>query len=230
MLSFFGISASANAQIENTKKDTVKMENKTIIFDSGKPEPKVEKEVEYQTIPTVKEKERIVIIEEPKKSVRHTEVGLNMTTLLSRLVPFGNAIPLSGPTSITLKNYKANKGFRFGFGLQASPDSELKNIILRIGREKRKFLKNPKWAFNRSIDFVWAVGSFDTPGFIGLTNDVSAIGAALGYGIEYHFNESIFISTESSVFLGLGSSTDSVINLKILPPIALMLNVNLNRD
>jgi hypothetical protein len=238
----FGALKNISAQTE-TNKDTVKIDNKTIIFekteevDVKKPQTvKVREEVKVQeevkaVVPVEREEKKVVILK-PLLVARHTEVGLNMTTLLSRLVPFGNAVPLGGPTSLWLKNYKENKAFRFGIGLQSSDDAEFKNGIIRIGREKRKQLKNPKWSFTRSIDFLWAFGSFDTPQFMNITNNSTTIGAALGYGIEYYINESVFISTESTVFLGLGGGggTDNqLINFKILPPIAIFLNVNLNK-
>ena len=159
-----------------------------------------------------------------EKAVRYREISLNMMSLVSRIAPFGNGIPLAGPTTLYLKKYNGRRAFRFGLSLQASPDAKLSNTIIRIGVEKRKPLNN-HWAFTRATDFMWAFGSFDTPGF-GREDGVQAIGAGFGYGIEYIVNQNISISTESTVFLGLGSG-ESVLNFKIIPPIALYMNVKL---
>ena len=159
-----------------------------------------------------------------EKAVRYREISLNMMSLVSRIAPFGNGIPLAGPTTLYLKKYNGRRAFRFGLSLQASPDAKLSNTIIRIGVEKRKPLNN-HWAFTRATDFMWAFGSFDTPGF-GREDGVQAIGVGFGYGIEYIINQNISISTESTVFLGLGSG-DSVLNFKIIPPIALYMNVKL---
>jgi hypothetical protein len=211
--------------------DTVKMGNSTIIFQDKKEEKKEEKAVEFKddnSEKSVEYKERRAVKTAPQdapKKIKYKEVGLNMTSLISRMIPFGNAVPLSGPTTIYLKKYNGSRAFRFGLSLQASPDAVKPNTIFRVGVEKRKPL-NEKWSFTRATDFMWAFGSFDTPGFFPGDGDVQAIGIGLGYGIEYNFNKFVSLSTESTVFLGLGGG-DSVLNFKIIPPIALYLNVKL---
>ncbi len=234
--------------------DTVKIGNSTIIFSEDQPNTKKPVEVEYQThidvekkvteqpkievtsekketpnlifvTPVVKSDSTMLDVELilPKKE-RYREVSLNTTTLISRLIPFGNGIPLSGPTTVYFKKYNGNKAFRVGVALQASPDANLRNTVLRIGMEKRKVL-DKKWSFTRSNDFMWAFGSFNTPGF-GRNTGTQSIGLGVGYGIEYNLNKNISISTESTIFLGIGGG-DTIIDFKIIPPIALYVNVKL---
>ncbi len=215
--------------------DTVKIGNSTIIFQDKKEDKKEGKSVEFKDDKSDKsvefKDERRLVKTPPKdapKKLKYKEVGLNMTSLISRIVPFGNQLPLAGPTTIYLKKYNGSRAFRFGLSLQASPDAVKLNTIFRVGVEKRKPL-NEKWSFTRATDFMWAFGSFDTPGFIPGDGDVQAIGLGLGYGIEYNLNKFISISTESTVFLGLGNNgiDGSILNFKIIPPIALFLNVKL---
>jgi hypothetical protein len=240
-----------NLQAQN---DTVKVGGNTIIFSEGKTDAKKPIEVEYKE-PVAKEKKEIeqpkieitspkqeasnIIFLEPNakkdstapdvelvlpKKERYREISLNTTTLISRLVPFGNGIPLSGPTTVYFKKYNGTRAFRIGVALQASADANLKNTVLRIGMEKRKVL-DKKWTFTRANDFMWAFGSFDTPGF-GRNTGTQSIGLGVGYGIEYNLNKNISISTEATLFLGIGGG-DTIIDFKIIPPIALYINVKL---
>jgi hypothetical protein len=168
---------------------------------------------------------------------RQTIVGLNLTTLISRLVPFGNGIPLSGPTSIMLRRYRNNRAFRMGLGLNASNDATHNNATIRIGTERRKEL-NPSFTFIRGVDFLLAAGSFNTPGFTFVGTNSGAIGAALTFGIEYNIAKNISVGTEALIFGGIsqdvsasggGASggTGSGFSLKIIPPIAIYLNASL---
>jgi hypothetical protein len=198
---------------------TKTMEKSTIIISDGPEEIKQEPKAPVETQVKVEAPKTEV----PAKKEKYIEVSLNTTSLISRIVPFGNAIPLAGPTTLYLKKYNGNRAFRFGIALQASPDADFGNTVLRIGVEKRKVF-NKKWAFTRATDFMWASGQFDTPGF-GKGTEIQTIGAGFGYGIEYILNKYISISTEATVFLGLGGT--DIINAKIIPPVALYINVKL---
>ncbi len=195
---------------------TKTIEKSTIIITDGP-------EVKEAAKPAKIEKVALKEVELPENKDRYTEVSLNTTSLISRLVPFGNALPLAGPTTLYLKRYKGNRAFRFGMLLQTNATTKVWNTVIRIGTEKRKEL-NKSWAFTRATDFMWAFGQFDTPGF-GRNSEVKAVGAGFGYGIEYILNKNISFSTEATVFLGLGG--EDVISLKVIPPIALYINVKL---
>jgi hypothetical protein len=190
----------------------------------------------------LKDSKRVVVI--PTQTdlsdaavARQTIVGLNMTTMISRLVPFGNGIPLSGPTSIMLRRYRNNRAFRMGLGLNASNDATHNNATIRIGTERRKEL-NPSFTFIRGVDFLLAAGSFNTPGFTFAGSNSGAIGAALTFGLEYNIAKNISIGTEALIFGGISQdvsssggggsgATDSGFSLKIIPPIAIYLNASL---
>ena len=213
------------AQAQNKDSLAVQTpEKSTIIISDGVPE-KEEQKAEKVEIIRIDKIQKETTEAPPEKKEHYREVSLNMMSLISRLAPFGNGIPLAGPTTLYLKKYNGRRAFRFGLSLQASPDAELSNTILRLGVEKRKPL-NEHWAFTRATDFMCAFGNFDTPGF-GRDVEISTIGAGFGYGIEYIINKNISLSTEATVFLGLGGGTSSVLNFKIIPPIAIYVNVKL---
>lgn len=189
-------------------------------------------------ISILKDSKRVVVIPtttDLSDVARQTIVGLNMTTLISRLVPFGNGIPLSGPTSIMLRRYRNNRAFRMGLGLNASNDALHNNATIRIGTERRKEL-NPSFTFIRGVDFLLAAGSFNTPGFTFVGTSSGAIGAALTFGMEYNIAKNISIGTEALIFGGISQDvspssasggTGSGFSLKIIPPIAIYLNASL---
>jgi hypothetical protein len=202
------------------------IEKSTIIISDGpevKEEPKVIKveKIEIPTVETVETQPQKSVL--PEKKEQYTEISLNTTSLISRIAPFGNALPLAGPTTLYLKKYKGNRAFRFGILLKVSGDAEFNSAIFRIGVEKRKIL-NKHWAFTRATDFMWAFGQFDTPGF-GRNTEIQTIGVGFGYGVEYIINKNISLSTEATAFVGLGGQ--NVINFKVIPPIALYINVKL---
>lgn len=225
--------------------DTVKIK-KIRLEPEATPTPNVEEkknlelEVEKlrKEIEAIKEKGRDepVVIERsaktpaPNSSVktRYTMVNMNMTTMISRLVPFGNGIPLSGPTTLMLRRYRENRAFRLGVGLNASSDSENVNSIIRIGTERKREL-NERFSFIRGVDFMFGTGSFNTPGFRFGSNNAVALGADLSFGLEYKFNKYISISTETLLFGGIASDDfESGLAVKIIPPIAIYLNMKIN--
>ncbi len=225
-------------------KDVQNVKEKPTSEGSEKPAVDLNKEIQAlkNEIKGIKEKNEekeknapVVIIRSsentPNKNdaFRHTSIGMNMATLISRLVPFGNGIPLSGPTTLMMRRYNGNRAFRMGLGLNASVDATNINAILRIGTERKKEL-NSKFTFTRGVDFVLGAGSFNTPGFrfSNVDGGNGVIGALLSFGIEYNFNKNISLGTETLVFGGLATgNSDSGVALKIVPPIALFLNVKL---
>jgi hypothetical protein len=193
-----------------------------------------------QELNILKDSKRVVVVQTvdaPQNPMtRYTSVGLNMLTMISRLAPFGNGIPLSGPTTVMMRRYRDNRAFRMGLGLNASPDAKTPNASLRIGTERKKQL-NSSFAFTRGVDFLLATGTFNTPGFVftptpdpfipGATTTPGAIGAALTFGIEYTPNKFISIGTETLIFGGISTGDNNGFGLKIVPPIAIYLNANL---
>jgi hypothetical protein len=181
------------------------------------------------------DKKVIIVPSKVKKAIinpvsSYTVVGMNVTTLLSRLVPFGDGIPLGGVTSVMMRRYKDNRAFRMGIGLNASNDAERLNASIRIGNERKREI-NPRYTFTRGVDFMIASGSFNTPGFNFSTGGIATLGAALSFGLEYNIDKHISIGTEALIFAGIGGNTTtggSILNIKVLPPVALYINTKLD--
>jgi hypothetical protein len=224
-------------------KDTIAPKNKSNETPASPSNDMLTKEVQElrNEINALKQKKqsetdkKIVIVPSKAKKVNvqpevsYTSVGMNITTLLSRLVPFGDGIPLGGVTTIMMRRYKDNRAFRMGLGLNASGDAQTLNAALRIGSERKRDL-NPKYTFTRGVDFMIASGSFNTPGFNFSTSGVATLGVALTFGLEYNVNKYISIGTEALIFSGIGGNTSSgssVLNIKILPPAALYIHTKL---
>jgi hypothetical protein len=234
ILFFCGFSQMSDAQIDTIKAS----KNNTTTKEVDKAQ-QIEAELlklkeEVQQLKQNKKDEPVVIVQSAKtisanKSAqrRYTVVNMNMTTMISRLVPFGNGIPISGPTSLMLRRYRDNRAFRMGIGLNASNDAESINSFLRLGTERKREL-NDKLTFVRGVDFLLGVGTFNTPGFR-FSGDGVTIGADLSLGIEYRINKYISFSTETLIFGGVAANDfDSGFTAKIIPPIALYLNVKIN--
>jgi hypothetical protein len=191
----------------------------------------LKEEIKNMKDPNTQQQQPVVIIRSSgsgSKStfIRYTSIGMNMTTLISRLVPFGNGIPLSGPTSLMMRRYRDNRAFRMGLGLNANADAENINAVLRLGTERKKDL-NDNFTFTRGVDFILGSGSFNTPGFRFTNTDGGLIGGLLSFGLDYKINKFVSVGTETFVFGGLGSGSSSGLVLKVMPPIALYLNMNL---
>ncbi|MFZ4542632.1 MAG: hypothetical protein ACOYOA_01180 [Saprospiraceae bacterium] len=175
-------------------------------------------------------KEVIVVVpaqDTQKKSKNYTSVGMNMTSLLSRLVPFGNGIPLAGPTTLMLRRYSSNRAFRLALGLNSNLETDRANASLRIGFEKKKEL-NTKFVFTRGIDAMLSAGSFNIPGFRFSNINSAFFGGLISFGLEYKLDKQISVGTETLLILGLENENDVALAFKIVPPLALYLHANLN--
>lgn len=233
---------SIDAQTDTSKVQVIKQEAEQNVTQPSSTNQNLEaelkslrQEVDKLKQAKTKENETVVIERSAKISTsngiaksRYTLINMNMTTMISRLVPFGNGIPLAGPTTLMLRRYRENRAFRLGIGLNASSDSENISSLIRIGTERKRDL-NEKFTFIRGVDFMFGVGSFNTPGFRFGSNDAVALGADLSFGLEYKLNKYISISTETLLFGGLTSDNfDSGLSVKIIPPIAIYLNAKIN--
>lgn len=175
-------------------------------------------------------KEVVIVKPEPlinNNNNRYTSVGMNMTTLFSRLVPFGNGIPLAGPTTIMLRKHVRNRAFRLGIGLNTNQETDKANASIRIGLEKKKDI-NTKFIFTRGFDAIIAAGSFNIPGFRFSNNSSTFLGALISLGLEYNLDTRISVGTETLIIGGLQNENSTFLAFKIVPPLALYLHVNLN--
>jgi hypothetical protein len=149
--------------------------------------------------------------------------GLNMTQMLTHLVPFNRANPkLSGPFTYSLRTHrKGNRGFRLGVGVHLSDDGPFGEVIssghLRLGFEKRVGIIN-RWSFYRGIDFFTSFGSQNS--FSQITDEANGVGIGLPWGVEFAISPGVTLSTETSLNMGIGES----IFIKFAPPVSLFLN------
>ena len=152
------------------------------------------------------------------------EVGLNMTTLLSQVVPFNRTGTLIGPYQM---NYiylsPKNRGFRFSLGGQISEVfQERSHINVLFGFERRKWIGDKeRFSFRRGTNLFISVGGLQTP--LVESNNLTLFGIAVARGIEYHLAPGIGISTEA--FFHLGINSDGFLEMHITPPFAINLNV-----
>jgi len=154
------------------------------------------------------------------------EVGLNVTPLLTQLIPFSNGTRKAGPFGFVFRSGKNGKYFNLELGVQifdVDNVTEENHFNLAIGSLR----KNPigkKFVFYNSYNFILSAGSFNEP------NDPSdgdnfSLGLSYGPGIEYHLTDNFFIGTETHLFAGLSSD---FFRLHIIPPIGIFLIVKLN--
>ena len=181
-----------------------------------------QKLLETKTVVVVKKKEPV-----DPDAKRQIIIGMNMTSMLSRLVPFGNGIPLAGPTTLMLRKQQGNKAFRIGIGLNTRNDIDFFNASVRIGMEKKKEL-NSRFVFIRGTDAILAAGSFNMPGFRLTEQSAAFLGGLLSLGLEYRLEKNISLGTETLLMAGLQGGNRAILGFQIVPPIALYLHAALN--
>lgn len=162
---------------------------------------------------------------EPKQYRRI--VGLNMTPLVTQLIPFNRSNPReAGPFLLRFKRYGARykTAFRFSLGMHVVPDenSDFNNpqLNLAFGWERRRSISR-RWSYTRGFDFMILGGALNVPG----TENTEALTFAVGpmYGIEYFIDPRMSIGCEA--VLALGFSPDAVgVVLQIIPPVGIFLN------
>lgn len=167
---------------------------------------------------------------------KYKMIGMNMTPLISQVIPFKTPSTRVGPYNFIYKSYyKQNTAFRMGLGMNLMDVVNGRTFIhvnTRIGVEKQKKLyKN--WYVNGGLDAIGFAGGFNIPGDVANTGGINfgsnpdvGLGLGMTMGVEYFFNPRISLSTESMLFLGLRSTT--ALGFDIVPPIGLFLNVKLN--
>lgn len=154
---------------------------------------------------------------------RYKMIGLNMTPLLTQLVPFNRSNPnVAGPYMMTYRSYRQNNAFRFGLGANISEDAIDNNnasFNMRMGWERKKsFYEN--WSYSFGFDFFISGGGFNLVNG-GNGNDAS-FGGGLVWGIEYFLNPKISLNVESAFYFG--AAVDEGANILFIPPVGLNLN------
>ncbi len=146
------------------------------------------------------------------------EIGLNVTGLASKFVPFNLGDTDAGPIGLKWKKYYATRAFRVNFGTSINENSDLgfSSLYLSLGFEKRyPIAKSRKLTYSSGWDGVLMIDS---------DNESAFIGASKSYSIEYYFTKRLFISTEAALKIGIG---DEVPIVSFDPPVAIFLHVRL---
>lgn len=158
-------------------------------------------------------------------------IGLNMTPLITQLVPFNRSNPRqAGPYLVHFKSYgKRNRAaFRFSMGLHLLPDNngDVQNpqINVAMGWEKRRSLGR-RWSYTRGFDFVFLAGDLGIPG-TSQNDEVVVLGGGPVWGIEYFIDPRISVGTEAALILGFSPDFDfgPIPVLDILPPVGIFIN------
>jgi len=132
-------------------------------------------------------------------------VGFDANTMLSQVVPFNTFNSSVGFPAIVTRRLWNNKGFRTTAGFEVDQNNfSFSNFYFSIGYTSKKDI-GKNWSWIRGID-VKAYGTDDDFGFVGF---------GPYWGVEYHINDVISLSTESAVQLGV---FDDVV-LDIRPPV-----------
>jgi hypothetical protein len=143
------------------------------------------------------------------------EVGLNVTKLASRFVPLNLTNKSEREQIIALKTkwYGRKRAFILNVGFDLTSE-ESSPIFISLGYERRRHI-SAKWKYTTG----WEV-------FLGSLrineDDIQPLlGISKPYGIEYHFNDNFYLSTEARLIAGAGDD----INLKILYPSSIFFNM-----
>lgn len=130
------------------------------------------------------------------------EVGINVTNLASRFIPFNLTSKDDVNQFIALKTKWYGSGstaFVLNFGVNLSDENtEAQNkVFLSIGYERRRNISN-KWKYVTGWELAGTnlgSSSFDNTPFLAVSKP---------YGIEYHFFDNFYISTEARLLVGFG--------------------------
>lgn len=161
--------------------------------------------------------------------LKYKEYGLNVTGLVTQLVPFnggklGRQRYAFSYKSTRITRSKKLKTFRFGLGISSiSGDGKNFGYNLRLGREEKHTI-NEHWTFITGNDFVMFVESSNIRNnfFGGIPN--IGVGYSRPLGIEYHLNNRLSIYTESALQVVTGFPPFAI---RMLPPTSFFLNVKL---
>ncbi len=157
----------------------------------------------------------------------YREIGLNMTPLLTMLIPFNRSNPkITGPYMMKFHRYKNNKFFRSSIGVDLADafndDEENAHFNVRFGWGKRR-LMHDRFALLTSFDITVSVGDLNILG----TKDQDGAKFAVGptWGMEYGLNDKMNIGIETALLIGVGVGFNTGFVFEFVPPVAIYLNV-----
>jgi len=154
------------------------------------------------------------------------EIGLNISPLLSQVIPFNNSSRKIGPYAFIYRSGRNNKYFNFELGVQVFAlrnETDRNHFNMALGMLRKKPFGS-KFVFYNSYNFIVSAGGFNEP------NDPSnaanaSVGFSYGPGIEYHIFDYCYLATEAHLFAG---AFEDGFRLHIIPPVSLFLIVKLN--
>lgn len=156
---------------------------------------------------------------------KYSQVGFNMSPLISQLIPFSNASSQKGPYTVLFRRYNQNnnKGFQFGIGMDIAFNNEISFLNMRFGYISKRNITE-KWTTVGSFDIALFAGGFNLPG--DTTEDEAGIGFNFGRSIEYEIFPNATLGTEIIAFFGASLSDEGPV-FRVIPPIALYFNFRL---
>lgn len=164
-----------------------------------------------------------------EKTGRERIFCMNMSPLLTQLVPFNRSNPLvTGPYVVRFKKYNNNSALRFGLGANfhiLSEDNADRILNIHMGWERRKRVSG-RIAMTAGVDGFLSVGGFNIAGGNSQGNDEffddfeGGIGVGPVWGLEYALTQNITISTETALHIPIAST----LGLFLIPPTAVYIN------
>lgn len=155
-------------------------------------------------------------------------VGLNMTPLLTQLIPFNRSNPReAGPYLVHFKKYglSGKNAFRFSMGIHLVPDDQDEladpQFNIAFGWEKRRSISK-RWSYTRGFDFMFLAGDLNVPG-VANTEESAAIAFGPVWGIEFAIDRRITIGTEAALALGWSPDSEGFL-FDIIPPLGIFLH------
>lgn len=146
------------------------------------------------------------------------EIGVNMTSLLTQILPFQNATALDGPFQFQYKSGRNDKFFSFKLGARVNDIFDNNNFLnFAVGYNRRRPLTD-HFDINIGYYFVVIGGSFNDP--VNNANDASGVGFGWDLGFQWNINDRISLSTETTLFVGPSSN---IFSITFIPPIGLFL-------
>jgi hypothetical protein len=127
------------------------------------------------------------------------EVGVNMTQLAARFVPFNFTNKAGTEQLIALKTkwYGNKRAFILNAGLDLGLNNETNELFFSIGYERRRHI-SAKWKYTTGWE---AFAGVITPA---QSQNGPILGITRPYGLEYHFYDNFYISTEARLIVGAG--------------------------
>lgn len=139
-----------------------------------------------------------------------TEIGLDFTPLISSVIPFNLSSFEDQIVGFRYKRYYKKYAFKTNLGIDLNERNDRNFFHFSVGYERRvplkkKFYYTTGWMFGLTLD--------DVNG----GEEIAGLYAGHFYGIEYHFTERFFISTEAQLYTVFGDG----LKIKFQAPVSI---------